>query len=253
MEKDTSRIVDAKSRCVREVLDKNKYTLDYYQREYLWQPKQMQEFIGDLTEKFLQEYNPLHPRTKVNEYEGYFLGPIIINSKDSQMSIIDGQQRLTSLTLLLIYLNHLQENSSSSVSIAQLIFSEKFGEKSFNLNIKDREDCMKSLLETGEYKLTRGNDSANESINNILARYQEIQDLFPTEIDEKALPFFIDWLIEKVSFVEILTFSEDDAYTIFATMNDRGVHLSPADMLKGYILAKSPKEERNSLERDLEK
>ena len=247
MEKDTSRIVDAKSRCVREVLDKNKYTLDYYQREYLWQPKQMQEFIGDLTEKFLQEYNPLHPRTKVNEYEGYFLGPIIINSKDSQMSIIDGQQRLTSLTLLLIYLNHLQENSSSSVSIAQLIFSEKFGEKSFNLNIKDREDCMKSLLETGEYKLTRGNDSANESINNILARYQEIQDLFPTEIDEKALPFFIDWLIEKVSFVEILTFSEDDAYTIFATMNDRGVHLSPADMLKGYILAKSPKEERNQL------
>lgn len=247
MEKDTFRIVDAKPKCVREVLDKNKYTLDYYQREYLWQTKQMQEFIGDLSEKFLQEYNPSHPRSKVKEYEGYFLGPIIINSKDSQMSIVDGQQRLTSLTLLLIYLHHLQENSSNSVSIDQLIFSEKFGEKSFNLKIEDRKDCMKSLLETGEYRLTRGNDSANESIKNILARYHEIQDLFPTEIDEKALPYFIDWLTEKVSFVEILTFSEEDAYTIFETMNDRGVHLSPADMLKGYILAKSPIEERSRL------
>ena len=247
MERDTFRIVDAKPRSVWEILDKNKYTLDYYQREYLWQTKQMQEFIGDLTEKFLEEYNPSHPRNKVKEYEGYFLGPIIINSKDGQMSIVDGQQRLTSLTLLLIYLHHLQEELTNPVAIDQLIFSEKYGEKSFNLNIEDRKDCMKGLLETGEYRLTGSNDSANESIRNILSRYQEIQDLFPKEIDKKALPYFIDWLTEKVSFVEIFTYSEEDAYTIFETMNDRGIHLSPADMLKGYILAKSPHDERNHL------
>lgn len=247
MERDIFRIVDAKPRSVWEILDKNKYTLDYYQREYLWQTKHMQEFIGDLSEKFLEEYNPTHQRSNVKDYEGYFLGPIIINSKDGQMSIVDGQQRLTSLTLLLIYLHHLQENLANPVAIDQLIFSEKYGEKSFNLNIEDRKDCMKSLLETGEYRVTGSNESANESIKNILARYQEIQDLFPKEIDEKALPYFIDWLIEKVSFVEILTFSEEDAYTIFETMNDRGIHLSPADMLKGYILAKSPHDERNRL------
>ena len=247
MEKDTFRIVDAKSRSVLEILDKKKYTLDYYQREYLWQTKHMQEFIEDLTEKFLEEYEPSKPRSKIKEYEGYFLGPIIINSKDGQMSIVDGQQRLTSLTLLLIYIHHLQEDPAHPVLINQLIFSEKYGEKSFNLNIGDREDCMKGLLESGEYMLTGGNDSENESIKNILARYQEIQDLFPKEIDKKALPYFVDWLTEKVSFVEISTFSEEDAYTIFETMNDRGIRLSPADMLKSYILAKSPNNERNHL------
>lgn len=247
MERDTFRIVDAKPRSVWEVLAKNKYTLDYYQREYLWETKHMQQFIGDLTEKFLESYKPTHTRSEVKDYGGYFLGPIIINSKDGQMSIVDGQQRLTSLTLLLIYLHHLQEDSPNPVPIDQLIFSEKYGEKSFNLNIEDRKDCMKSLLESGEYRLPSGNDPVDESVSSILERYGEIQDFFPTEIDGIALPYFIDWLTEKVSFVEIFTFSEEDAYTIFEAMNDRGLQLSPSDMLKGYVLAKSPRAERSDL------
>jgi uncharacterized protein with ParB-like and HNH nuclease domain len=248
MEKDSFRIVDAKPKSVWEVLAQKKYTLDYYQREYLWQTKHMQKFIVDLTDKFSESYKSTDPRSKVNEYGGYFLGPIIINSKDGQMSIVDGQQRLTSLTLLLIYLHHLQMNSSKPVPIDQLVFSEKFDEKSFNLNIEDRKDCMKNLLETGEYRFTGSSDSVDESVKNILLRYGEIQAIFPKDdINANALPYFIEWLIYKVSFVEISTYSEDDAYTIFETMNDRGLQLSPADMLKGYVISKSPKEERIKL------
>jgi hypothetical protein len=47
----------------------------------------------------------------------------------------------------------------------------------------------------------------------------------------------VDWLIENVHFVEITAYSDSDAYTIFETMNDRGLSLTPADMLKGYLLA----------------
>lgn len=47
----------------------------------------------------------------------------------------------------------------------------------------------------------------------------------------------MDWLIENVHLVEITAYSDDDAYTIFETMNDRGLSLAPADMLKGYLLA----------------
>lgn len=247
MEKDSFTIVNTKLRSVWEVLSQKKYTLDYYQREYLWETKHMRKFITDLTGKFLEGYKSTDTRTKVKEYGGYFLGPIIINLKDGQMSIVDGQQRLTSLTLLLIYLHHLRMNSSNSFLIDQLIFSEKFGEMSFNLNIEDRNDFMKNLLETGEYRFTGSSDSVDESVKNILRRYEEIKDIFPPEIDAKALPHFIDWLTEKVSFVEISTYSEDDAYTIFETMNDRGLQLSPADMLKGYIISKSPSEERKKL------
>ena len=52
-----------------------------------------------------------------------------------------------------------------------------------------------------------------------------------------ALPYFVDWLIESVHLVEITAYSDGDAYTIFETMNDRGLSLTPADMLKGYLLA----------------
>ena len=51
------------------------------------------------------------------------------------------------------------------------------------------------------------------------------------------MPYFADWLIENVHLVEITAYSDADAYTIFETMNDRGLSLTPTDMLKGYLLA----------------
>jgi hypothetical protein len=53
---------------------------------------------------------------------------------------------------------------------------------------------------------------------------------FPQAIDQTALPFFADWLIDNVHLVEITAQSDDDAYTIFVTMNDRGLSLTPTDI-----------------------
>ena len=78
---------------------------------------------------------------------------------------------------------------------------------------------------------------ASESVTNILGRYAEIEDLFPEELTGAALPYFADWLVENVHLVEITAYTDGDAYTIFETMNDRGLSLTPADMLKGYLLA----------------
>jgi hypothetical protein len=61
-----------------------------------------------------------------------------------------------------------------------------------------------------------------------------------------ALPYFIDWLLENVHLVEITAYSDDDAYTIFETMNDRGLSLSPTDMLKGYLLANIDEDKRTA-------
>lgn len=63
-----------KAKTVREVL-KEKYMIDYYQREYKWTNKQMGELIDDLSGKFLEEYQSEHERTKVEEYAHYFSGP----------------------------------------------------------------------------------------------------------------------------------------------------------------------------------
>jgi hypothetical protein len=235
--------VQSKERSVRELLQQ-KYTIDYYQREYRWEAKQMQELIDDLTGSFLAAHEDGKPRVAVKNYARYFLGSIIISRKDNANYIVDGQQRLTSLTLVLIYLNHLQASSTNHVNVDDLIFSEQFGVKSFNLEVPERTEAMRALY-AGESISIK--DQLEESVRNILARYEDIQKGFPEDIDESRLPYFLDWLIENVDLVEISASSDDDAYTIFETMNDRGLSLSPTDMLKGYLLTNIvDAQERNS-------
>lgn len=227
------REILGKAKTVRELLKGVKYSIDYYQREYKWQDKQIRELVDDLTGKFLEEYDPSHARNMVAEYPHYFLGSIIISKKESASYIVDGQQRLTSLSLLLILLRQLQQGHSEQVNIDELIVSEKYGQKSFNLHVNERTPCMDALFNGDQFDLI----DRTESVQNLYQRYQDLNQSFSEELRGEALPYFIDWLLENVHLVEITAYSDDDAYTIFETMNDRGLSLSPTDMLKGYLLA----------------
>src|SRR5699024_9743641 len=97
----------------------------YFQREYRWHEKHIKLLIEDLTSTFLKSYKPEDERPAVANYQSYYLGPVVFSedAESGKKSIIDGQQRITSITLLLIYLNHLQKESNSKVSISELIFS----------------------------------------------------------------------------------------------------------------------------------
>lgn len=227
------REILGKAKTVRELLKGVKYSIDYYQREYKWRDKQVRELVDDLTGKFLYDYDPGHTRIKVADYPHYFLGSIIISKKDNASYIVDGQQRLTSLTLLLILLRTLQKGLPDQVNVDELIVSEKFGQKSFNLNVEERESCMQALYDNQTFD----SNGRSESVQNLYQRYNDLEETFPQELHGHALPYFIDWLLENVHLVEITAFSDDDAYMIFETMNDRGLSLSPTEMLKGYLLA----------------
>jgi uncharacterized protein with ParB-like and HNH nuclease domain len=227
------REILGKAKTVRELLKGVKYSIDYYQREYKWKDKQIRELIDDLADKFLAEHQPTHARSKVAEYPHYFLGSIIISKKEAANYIVDGQQRLTSLSLLLILLRNLQKGRDKRVNIDELIFSERFDKRSFNLDVDERTPCMEALYEGHSFDLT----DRPESVQNLYQRYRDLEEAFPEELRGDSLPFFIDWLLENVHLVEITAYSDEDAYTIFETMNDRGLSLSPTDMLKGYLLA----------------
>ena len=100
--------IEGRAKTIRELLEGAKYTIDFYQREYAWGERQVRELIDDLTGKFLDFYEEDHERPEVESYGHYFLGSIVVSHKRNQRFIVDGQQRLTTLTLLLIYLHHLQ-------------------------------------------------------------------------------------------------------------------------------------------------
>ena len=241
--------IDARSKTIRDLLEKKKYSIDYYQREYKWKREHVTALLDDLEAKFLSEYDESHEPQRVQQYAHYFLGPIIISRKNNTNSIVDGQQRLATLTLLLIYLNNLQETNPAlrQVEIKSLIFSEKFGTKSFNIDVDERAACMEALFNNTPFNP----EGITESVRNILERFNDIVQLFPEPLRNRTLPYFIDWLIECVDLVEIVAYSDDDAYAIFETMNDRGLRLSSAEMLKGYLLANIEEDSQKQQANDL--
>lgn len=226
--------IDANDRTVAEVLEGKKYAVDYFQRDFSWEQPHIEQLITDLTSAFLDEYSEGDSRTKGSDYNRYYLGPLVFIERDGGRSIIDGQQRLTSLTLFLIYLNHLQHDLGFNERLESMIYSDHRGMKSFNLDVPERERCLERLFNSGIYETK---DDDDESTVNMARRYEDIGQAFPEELRNGTLPNFLDWLRHNVVLVEIIAYSEENAYTIFETMNDRGLNLTSTEMLKGYILS----------------
>ena len=92
-------------RSVQELLQSQSFSIDEYQREYKWEKENIEELLTDLRDKFLSCYQAGNETKKVSSYEDYFLGSIIVSKRQGRNYLVDGQQRVTSLTLLLIYLH----------------------------------------------------------------------------------------------------------------------------------------------------
>ncbi len=220
---------------VRQLFTGRRYTIDTYQREYSWETKHVEDLVTDLSQRFLGQWSPLHERREVQHYQSYFLGPIITTA-DERINLIDGQQRLTTLTLLLIFLRRLQEGRDDAVTdIGALIYSQLYGEEAFALDIGDRRRGMNAILHGQELDEKK----ASPSERTLMARYRDIEETFPEALRGEALPFFIDWLLGRVVVVEVITHDAATGQEIFETMNDRGQRLTSLDMLKSYLVARA--------------
>ncbi|HHT9138734.1 MAG TPA: DUF262 domain-containing protein [Candidatus Wunengus sp. YC60] len=235
--------IDVYKKAVKDILSE-RYIVDYFQREYKWQTEEVAELISDLENKFLQDYNEGDNTKDVAKYGYYYLGSVILSSKGTEYSIIDGQQRLTTLTLLLIFLHNLQVKLKLErpINLSNLISSDDF-EFSPNIGVKEWAGCLQSLYEGNEeYNLS----GKSLSINNLIGRYEDIGALLSEKTQNGALQQFIVWLKQNVIFSQIITYSDEDAYRIFEAMNDRGLDLTYTEMLKGYLLVKVEDEEKIS-------
>lgn len=237
-----------KTDTLETILTRGKFEVDYYQREYRWGRKQIEQMLMDFYDTFRSYYDGYsHKSTaEVQEYGFYYMGSIICTNGTIRQ-VIDGQQRLTSLTLLLIYLRNLQQNLTNIPflpvkKIDDLIYKDNYGTMAFNLDVPERNDCIQALWDQN-----KAYTSDNESNKNLLQRYNDIEELFPDDLKGEALPYFIYWLIGKVLLLEIDTPSEDEAHTIFLTMNDRGLSLNSAEMLKAFVIQQVDEADRDAV------
>lgn len=225
-----------------------KFDVDFYQREYVWQRKQLEDLINDLSVEFLKNWTRGDSVEKVRSYDPYFMGEIVLSTEENKRSsIIDGQQRITTFTLLLIYLlknyGHLEQFPRADVEKA--IYSDDYGTPRFNLDIEARKACMMGLFQNGTYEPTTEDE---QHVQNIVDRYNDIAECWNNNINDENAVNFTYWIKEKVIFSKVWTNSNEFAYVIFETMNDRGLSLTQVEMLRSYILAKiSPEERPNAI------
>ena len=264
-------LITPHDKTVREVFEKSKpYFIDIYQREYKWTTKNVEALLNDIENRFNQhdlhgDYSPDEIQRDVLErFEPYFLNTYLTHTTEANTSIVDGQQRLTTLLLTLIKFLHIlkevegdkqryQGKTFSSEVIKKLIFeTNDFGEtERFKIFNENREDAFKALVEGEGLNV---NDETGQRIRNNFKIIDTYFDEFLKNgdgiYDLAKTTYYITYLLERISMVEIRIERQDNVAMIFEVVNDRGLGLKPYEILKGKLigcLPQSEKEQANNI------
>ena len=189
----------------------------------------------------------LHDRRDASRYKPYFLGPYVYFQDGDITYLVDGQQRVSTLHLLLILIRNLlldQDARDEARQLETLICGVMYGERRYTIDIAERAALLDALMNGRTYEV-RSDDPL--SVRNLRDRYGDLEEYFPPELAGEALPYFHDWLLHRVCLVGIEAHDQGHGWEIFETMNDRGLQLSPVDLLKSLLLARSDQTQHRRL------
>ncbi|MCO8307300.1 DUF262 domain-containing protein [Streptomyces sp. RKCA744] len=230
-------LIQGKAVTVEEVFTGRRYQLDSYQRGYTWGRGDVRRLVEDLRRKFLKSWRMEHDRDAVADYAPYFLGPYVYHEAAAVTYLVDGQQRITTLHLLLLYLKELlraQDLEEDAERIGALSRTRKYGRSVYTLDIAERESFLSTVFQDAGYTLPA---DAPGDLRRLWEAAQVFQEEFPEDLSGDALPYFVDWLLDGVCMVGIRAATQGQGMEIYESMNDRGVRLGPIDLLKSYLLS----------------
>lgn len=241
-------------RTVQQCLEQ-RYALPTYQRDYKWETKHLRELLEDVQDVFFSQFDLTHARTDVSKYEKYFLGTIItIPADEGRRAIVDGQQRITTLALII---SHFQRLSAARPGLnisdlSSLLRKKLFGVSQYNIHFSPaRAQLFDLLCDAGVVgqELDDRVDAIPElddSGRRMYMLFSQIHNYLSDDLVDAAVPYFVDYLTQCVSLFEIGVPSEQSGHKVFVTMNDRGLKLSPLDLLKGYLLSNITDDSHNT-------
>ena len=224
---------------IQDAFSHNFFIIPDYQREYVWQEKEVNKLLQDIVDEYESTDN-----------EEYFIGTILVSgAANNTLEVIDGQQRLTTLFLTLCALKHLLGDATDFNELISKRRTASDGTSSFSyrldLHYEGAEDFCKVVSDAPSYaelkdQLLKLRGKLFGSLDNLANAYQNII-LFLTEkysihenLDIEALLKFWGYLANRVVFIQIKT-SVSRALKIFETINDRGVSLNSMDLLKNLL------------------
>ena len=264
-EKTIRTVITPNDQFLRQVFSVSKaYYIDIYQREYKWTKDNVETLLKDIEVNFEQ-----HERTKTDpedivaevkaKFEPYFLNTYLTHSTATNISIVDGQQRLTTLLLVLIKLRQILKSVEDDDSYSGKTFnSQKFeelifergdfgGATRFKIFNENREGTFRKLVESESF------EPKDETQKRIKENMEAIGDYFDrffkpanddSHYDLVKLTYYISYLLDRISIVEIKIEKQRNVAMIFEVVNDRGLGLKPYEIIKGKLIGNLPNAEK---------
>ncbi|MGZ4053653.1 MAG: DUF262 domain-containing protein [Bacteroidia bacterium] len=228
---------------------KNFYVVPDYQREYVWTEKEVTQLLLDLYEEF-----------DSNSNKEYFIGTTVVcKIGNSVFELIDGQQRTTTLFIILSSFKKLySERGLNNSPIETMLKHNRFDAKGKPVN--EYRLALQYKDSSGILEKIANNEKRPENlIGSALKLYEAyetiikfLEDNFKIEKTDD-LPSFFMYFYQKVKFIQITSPSINDALKIFETVNDRGIGLNPLDLLKNLIFRQVERNDFDSLKKEWEK
>ena len=214
------------------------YVIPAYQRPYAWTVDQTSELFDDLYDFYFNEQD-----------EGYFLGSIVLIKEEAAplAEVIDGQQRLTTLTILLATLAAAMEGAQRDTLLRYLCEPGNEFEgltPKPRLTLRERDQpFFNEYIQGLKFTELAGLDEKlldNESQRNVRANWQLIENRITERFgdDTGRLKSFIQFVLQRCYLVAVSTPSQQSAFRVFSVMNSRGLDLQPTDIIKADIIGK---------------
>lgn len=230
---------------IEKVFSGTVYNIDFYQRDYKWGKENIYNLLDDIFYKFNSEYSPdldVNPGNISNKYTWYYLNTYVVNKVEGKTYIVDGQQRLTTLTLILIKLYHLSKkfNSMHTNWLRSKICGDTPWGKDFWMGLNGKQEVLEYLFEH-DCAIDDQESGKNISFKNMYQNYKFIKDFLERELDtQHKFETFSLFFLERIVLVN-LDVNQTDVPMVFEVINDRGERLKPYEILKGKLLGQIDK------------
>ena len=219
------------------------YYIDFYQRDYKWTDEPVKRLLDDIFYAFDVAYElnqSLDPSPEAAaRYPWYYLNTYVTNTIDGRVYVVDGQQRLTTLTLILINLLHrtTAENSKLKGWIDTKIAGQAGYQKQFWMNHERHAATLQALYDDDDTIPTESGITAR----NMLDNYNAIAAYLGRKLtDLHKLESFSFYFLHRLVLIN-LAVEQTDVPMVFEVINDRGVRLKPYEILKGKLLGQIDK------------
>ncbi len=238
-------IFDTKTVSFQELLGNGKkHRVPEFQRDFSWKEENWEDLWQDLKDIY-EERDPQH-----------YMGTIVLQNTNEKKTflVVDGQQRITTLSLfILAIVKNLKDLIEKEVEVednnerVKRILGTYIGEKSISdlyykskLTLNENNDSFyqSRILEFKEpVNRVKLRDSEKLIYNAYQFFYKQIQTYFSNHINGKILGDFLEKTLDGIIFIQITVDDDISAYTVFETLNARGVELTTTDLLKNYLFA----------------